>query len=74
MADKIPKKSQPKTGNKVSWKSHDGSAHGKVVKKRTSPTNINGHKVAASKDNPQFIVETEEGKRAAHKAEALKKG
>jgi hypothetical protein len=61
-------------GDKVSWKSHGGEAHGKVVKKQTEPTTIKGHKVAASPDNPQFIVETEEGKRAAHKAEALKKG
>ena len=42
-----------------------------MVKKQTTETQIKGHKVAASKDNPQFIVETEEGKRAAHKAEAL---
>lgn len=60
-----------KAGDKVSWKSHGGEAHGKVVKKQTSPTTIKGHKVAASKDDPQFIVETGEGKRAAHKAEAL---
>lgn len=63
-----------KTGDKVSWKSHGGTAHGKVVKKQTTPTQVKGHKVAASKDEPQYIVETEEGKRAAHKAEALKKG
>jgi hypothetical protein len=62
-----------KSGDKVSWKSHGGEAHGKVVRKQTSPTQIKGHKVAASKENPQFIVETEEGKRAAHKAEALTK-
>jgi hypothetical protein len=61
-------------GDKVSWKSHGGEAHGKVVRKQTEPTTIKGHKVAASPDNPQFIVETDEGKRAAHKAEALKKG
>ena len=61
----------PKAGTKVSWKSHGGEAHGKVVKKVTSPTHIKGHKVAASKDEPQFIVETEDGKRAAHKAQAL---
>ena len=61
-------------GDKVSWKSHGGQAHGKVVRKQTEPTTIKGHKVAASPDNPQFIVETDEGKRAAHKAEALKKG
>ena len=63
----------PKAGTKVSWKSHGGEAHGKVVKKVTSPTHIKGHKVAASKDEPQFIVETEDGKRAAHKAPALSK-
>jgi hypothetical protein len=63
----------PKAGDEVSWKSHGGEAHGKVVKKVTSPTSIKSHKVAASKDNPQFIVETDEGKRAAHKAGALTK-
>ena len=63
----------PKAGDKVSWKSHGGEAHGKVVKKITSPTTIKGHKVAASKDNPEFIVETAEGKQAAHKANALTK-
>ena len=63
----------PKSGDTVSWKSHGSEAHGKVVKKVTEPTQIKGHKVAASKDNPQFIVETHEGKRAAHKAEALSK-
>ena len=63
----------PKAGAKVSWKSHGGEAHGKVVKKVTSPTHIKVHKVAASKDEPQFIVETEDGKRAAHKAQALSK-
>lgn len=64
----------PKAGDKVSWKSHGGEAHGRVVKKQTSPTRIKGHKVAASKEEPQFIVETDEGKRAAHKAGALSKG
>ncbi len=32
-----------------------------------------GHKVAAGPDNPQFIVETGEGRRAAHTAGALSK-
>lgn len=66
-------KSGPKKGDKVSWKSHGGTAHGEVVKKQTSPTQIKGHKVAASEEEPQFIVETDEGKRAAHKAGALSK-
>ncbi|HEY0148277.1 MAG TPA: DUF2945 domain-containing protein [Allosphingosinicella sp.] len=67
MADEL------KAGDKVKWKSHGGEAHGKVVKKQTSETHIKGHKVAATKDDPQFIVETEEGKRAAHKPSALSK-
>jgi hypothetical protein len=62
-----------KTGDPVSWQSHGGTAHGKVVKKQTSATSIKGHKVAATKDDPQFIVETDEGKRAAHKPDALTK-
>ncbi|MEJ5976669.1 DUF2945 domain-containing protein [Novosphingobium sp. PS1R-30] len=62
-----------KNGDAVSWKSHGGEAHGKVVRKITKPTAIKGHKVAASKDNPEFVVETSEGKRAAHKPGALTK-
>ena len=62
-----------KAGDKVTWSSHGGTAHGKVVKKLTEETTINGHKVAASKDEPQYLVETEEGKQAAHKPEALRK-
>jgi len=58
-------------GDKVSWKSHGGEAQGKVVRKQTGPTQIKGHKVAASPDDPQYIVETDEGRRAAHKPEAL---
>lgn len=61
-----------KAGTKVSWSSHGGTATGKVVKKLTNPTDIKGHHVAASKDNPEYLVETEEGKRAAHKPGALK--
>jgi hypothetical protein len=58
-------------GDRVKWKSHGGEAHGKVAKKQTEPTQIKGHKVAASEDSPQFIVETDQGKRAAHKPSAL---
>lgn len=65
MADEL------KAGDTVKWKSHGGEAHGKVVRKQTSRTQIKGHIVAASKDDPQFIVETDEGKRAAHKPDAL---
>jgi hypothetical protein len=44
-----------------------------VVKKVTSPMTIKGHKVSASKDNPEYLVETDDGNQAAHKAEALTK-
>lgn len=67
MADRV------KPGDTVSWKSHAGTAHGKIVRKQTTPTTIKGHKVAASPGNPEFIVETDEGMRAAHKPAALKK-
>jgi hypothetical protein len=60
-------------GDRVEWKSHGGTAHGKVVRKVTSPMTIKGHKVAASEDNPEYLVETGEGKRAAHKPGALTK-
>lgn len=62
-----------KSGDKVTWKSHGGDAQGKVVRKITKPTVIKRHKVAASRDNPEYLVETGEGKRAAHKAGALTK-
>lgn len=65
---------QLKAGDKVEWDSSGGHSVGKVVKKQTSPTKIKGHKVAASKDNPEYIVKSDKsGKTAAHKAEALKK-
>lgn len=62
-----------KAGDKVSWSSHGGTAKGKVVKKLTSPTDIKGHHVAASKDNPEYLVETDDGKQAAHKPGSLRK-
>lgn len=67
MTDKL------KAGDKVSWSSHGGTAHGKVVKEITEPMSIKGHEVAASADNPEFVVKTVEGKLAAHKPEALRK-
>ena len=60
-------------GDKVEWDSSGGHSTGKVVKKLTSPMTIKGHKVAASKDNPEYLVETSEGKQAAHKPDALDK-
>ena len=64
-----------KSGDKVEWDSSGGHSTGKVVQKQTVPTTIKGHKVAASKDDPQYIVKSDKsGKEAAHKPSALKKG
>jgi hypothetical protein len=60
-------------GTKVKWQSSGGTAHGKVVRKVTQAMKIKGHKGAASKDDPQILVETEDGARAAHKPAALEK-
>ncbi|KQT32987.1 hypothetical protein ASG29_12585 [Sphingomonas sp. Leaf412] len=63
----------PKKGDDVTWKSHGGTAHGTVEKKLTKDTTIKGHQVRASPDEPQFLVESDNGGKAAHKASALKK-
>ncbi len=62
-----------KPGDAVEWSSHGGTAKGKVKKKLTGPTQIKGHKVAASPDNPEYLVETAQGAQAAHKPGALRK-
>ena len=63
-----------KAGDRVEWDSSGGHSEGKVVRRLTSPTKIKDHKVAASKDNPEYLVESDTGKRAAHKPSALAKG
>nr|WP_205761023.1 DUF2945 domain-containing protein [Luteolibacter luteus] len=63
-----------KKGDRVEWETSQGKTTGKVVKKLTSRTKIKGHQVAASKENPEYLVESEKsGEKAAHKPEALKK-
>jgi hypothetical protein len=45
-----------------------------VERKLTSPGKIKGHEVAASHDNPEFLVRSEKsGKIAAHKPSALRR-
>jgi hypothetical protein len=64
----------PKPGDRAAWNTSQGETTGRVVKKQTSPTRIKGHKVAASEDNPQLIVESDRtGALAAHRPRALKK-
>ena len=69
MAEKTFKK-----GDKVEWDSSGGHSVGTVEKKLTSPMQIKGHKVAASKDNPEYLVKSDKsGGEAVHKPDALKK-
>ncbi len=63
-----------KKGDKVVWDTPQGETHGVVEKKLTSETHIKGHKVAASPDNPEYLVKSDKsGKEAAHKPDALRK-
>ncbi len=63
-----------KVGDKVQWHSPQGTVHGTIKKKLTAPTDIKGHHVAASPDNPEFLVVSDRtGAEAAHKPTALKK-
>jgi hypothetical protein len=64
----------PSKGDPVSWKSSQGEVKGKVVKKLVHPSKIKGHDVAASPENPEYLVRSDKtGAVAAHKPEALKK-
>ncbi|QIN79853.1 DUF2945 domain-containing protein [Rubrobacter marinus] len=63
-----------KPGDKVEWNTPQGKTQGKVVEKLTSRTEVEGQTVAASDDDPRYVVESEKsGKRAAHKPDSLKK-
>lgn len=63
-----------KHGDKVSWETSQGKTQGTVERKLTAPTKIKGHAVAASPDNPEYLVRSDKtGAEAAHKPGALKK-
>jgi len=63
-----------KKGDQVEWETPQGKTSGTVKKKLTKPTDIKDHHVAASAENPEYLVESgKSGKEAAHKPSALKK-
>jgi hypothetical protein len=65
---------QLKQGDYVEWESSGGTSRGVIKKIITEPTDFKGHHFEASKDKPEYLVESEKsGKEAIHKAEALKK-
>lgn len=59
-------------GDKVSWQSHGNTITGKVKRRITKDTEAAGRTVRASKDEPQYLVESDKsGGEAVHKASAL---
>ncbi len=71
----MSEKKDLKQGDKVEWSSHGNTVEGTVEKKITKDTDSKaaGRKVKASKDEPQYLVESDKsGGEAAHKRDALK--
>ena len=63
-----------KEGDKVEWNTPQGKTRGVVKEKLPSRTEVGGQTVAASDDDPRYLVQSEKsGKEAAHKPGALKK-
>ncbi|MEU9265918.1 DUF2945 domain-containing protein [Streptomyces sp. NPDC048251] len=70
----MPKKDGPSKGDKVSWKSHGQNVTGKVKRKITDRTEAAGRTVDASREEPQYEVESDRtGRSAVHKPGALRK-
>jgi hypothetical protein len=65
---------QLKRGDRVEWKFGRGKAVGVVKRKLTSRTTVGSQTVAATPDDPRYLVETERTrKQAAKRPAALRK-
>ncbi|MGF1494909.1 MAG: DUF2945 domain-containing protein [Microcoleaceae cyanobacterium] len=63
-----------KKGDKVEWSAGEGTTTGKVQKRITEPTEVEGNRVVASKEDPRYLVENDNtGKVTGHKPETLTK-
>lgn len=69
----MAKDDELRPGDRVEWNSHGGTAEGTVVERITEPTDVGGHEAKPTEDDPQYLVETDDGTRAAHKPSALTK-
>ncbi|MEO5834822.1 MAG: DUF2945 domain-containing protein [Nakamurella sp.] len=59
-------------GDHVTWSTHGTTTEGTVKRQITDETEAGGRTVKASKDEPQYLVETDKShKEAVHKPEAL---
>ncbi len=65
---------QFKQGDKVEWSSGQGKSTGTVQKRISESTTVDGQKVAASKDEPRYLVKNDNtGNVSGHKPDALSK-
>ena len=62
-----------KRGDRVEWKFGRGKAVGVVRRKLTERTTVGKQTVAATRDDPRYLVRTDSGKEAAKRPVALKK-
>ena len=61
-------------GDHVSWNSEAGRVRGVIKKKLTAPTRLKGYTVRASKEEPQYLIESDKTDHVAvHKGSALRK-
>ena len=63
-----------KVGDHVEWNSEAGRVRGTIKKKITSPIRFKGYTVRASKNQPQYLIESDKTDHLAmHKGPALRK-
>ena len=65
---------QFKVGDHVSWNSEAGRVRGTIKKKVTSPMRFKSYIVRASKEEPQYLIQSDKTDHLAmHKGTALRK-
>ena len=63
-----------KVGDHVEWNSEAGRVRGTIKKKITAEITFKGYTVHASKEEPQYLIESDKtDHQAMHKGSALKK-
>jgi Hypervirulence associated proteins TUDOR domain len=66
--------SEFKRGDRVEWSFRGHKVVGKVERRLTTRSEIDGQVVAASKDDPRYVVRSERsGKRTARRPHALRR-
>jgi hypothetical protein len=63
-----------KVGDHVTWNSEAGHVSGRIIKMHTQDVDYKGYTHHASKDNPQYEIQSDKtGHIAMHKGTALRK-